>query len=157
MIRTYNPDDFEKITRLWFDAQVSAMPGLMLRMGYEFEGAQNFFKNVVLLENQIWVYEKGGIPQGFIALQGELIDRLYVAPSAHRCGIGSALLAHARQLQPRHLWLFTHMGNSMARSFYEKNHFVAERFGLSPAPEWEPDVEYHWRQNGIHHHATNLS
>ena len=33
----------------------------------------------------------------------------------------------------------------MALSFYEKNDFVAEKFGVSPEPESEPDVEYHWR------------
>ena len=32
-----------------------------------------------------------------------------------------------------------------SRAFYEKYGFTAEKFGVSPPPESEPDVEYHWR------------
>jgi ribosomal protein S18 acetylase RimI-like enzyme len=55
-----------------------------------------------------------------------------------------------RQLLPKHIWLYTHAANKMARAFYEKNGFVAEKFGVSPEPESEPDVEYHWRANPQH-------
>lgn len=43
IIRLYKPEDFEAITRLWFDAQTVAMPEMMARMAYEFEDAQNYF------------------------------------------------------------------------------------------------------------------
>jgi hypothetical protein len=33
----------------------------------------------------------------------------------------------------------------VARSFYEKQGFVAVYSGVSPPPESEPDVEYRWR------------
>ena len=39
IIRLYKPEDFDAITRLWFDAQTVAMPKLMARMGYEFDDA----------------------------------------------------------------------------------------------------------------------
>ena len=145
IIRLYKPEDFEAITRLWFDAQKAAMPKLMLRMGYEFDDACEFFRKAVVTENQIWVYERDDVRLGFLAIQGEFIDRLYVHPAYHRRGIGQALLEKARQLLPKHMWLYTHVANKMARSFYEKNDFVAEKFGVSPEPESEPDVEYHWR------------
>ena len=144
-IRPYQPEDFEAITRLWFDAQTVAMPEMMKRMGYQFEEAQAYFRNVIVLETQMWVYERDGVPLGFIAIQDELIDRLYVHPDYHRQGIGQALLEKARELLPQHMWLYTHIANKMARAFYEKNDFIAEGFGVSPAPESEPDVEYHWR------------
>ena len=144
-IRLYKTEDFEPITRLWFDAQTVAMPDMMARMDYKFDEAQAYFRNVIVLETQIWVYERDGVPLGFIAIQGELIDRLYVHPAYHRQGIGQALLIKARELLPEHIWLYTHVANKMARAFYEKNDFIAEGFGVSPAPESEPDVEYHWR------------
>ena len=144
-IRLYKTEDFEPITRLWFDAQTVAMPDMMARMDYKFDEAQAYFRNVIVLETQIWVYERDGVPLGFIAIQGELIDRLYVHPAYHRQGIGQALLVKARELLPEHIWLYTHVANRMARAFYEKNDFIAEGFGVSPAPESEPDVEYHWR------------
>ncbi len=145
IIRLYKTEDFEPITRLWFDAQTVAMPDMMARMDYKFDEAQAYFRNVIVLETQIWVYERDGVPLGFIAIQGELIDRLYVHPAYHRQGIGQALLVKARELLPEHIWLYTHVANKMARAFYEKNDFIAEGFGVSPAPESEPDVEYHWR------------
>jgi ribosomal protein S18 acetylase RimI-like enzyme len=144
-IRLYKTEDFEPITRLWFDAQTVAMPDMMARMDYKFDEAQAYFRNVIVLETQMWVYERDGVPLGFIAIQGELIDRLYVHPAYHRQGIGQALLVKARELLPEHIWLYTHVANKMARAFYEKNDFIAEGFGVSPAPESEPDVEYHWR------------
>ena len=144
-IRLYKTEDFEPITRLWFDAQTVAMPEMMARMDYKFDEAQAYFRNVIVLETQMWVYERDGVPLGFIAIQGELIDRLYVHPAYHRQGIGQALLVKTRELLPEHIWLYTHVANKMARAFYEKNDFIAEGFGVSPAPESEPDVEYHWR------------
>jgi hypothetical protein len=44
-----------------------------------------------------------------------------------------------------HLWLYTFSANAGGRLCYEKNGFVPVRFGVSPAPESEPDVEHHWR------------
>lgn len=145
IIRLYKAEDFEAITNLWFEAERVAMPKLMARMNYSIEDAREYFLRVVVAEDQIWVYERDGVPLGFLAIQGEFIDRLYVDPAYHRQGIGGALLAKARQLLPKHMWLYTHVANKMARAFYEKNGFVAEKFGTSPPPESEPDVEYHWR------------
>jgi len=82
---------------------------------------------------------------GFLALAGSYVDRLYVHPDAQRRGVGAALLAHAKQLQPAGLELHTHVENQGARAFYERHGFTAVRFGLSPPPESLPDVEYWWR------------
>ncbi len=59
-------------------------------------------------------------------------------------GLGKALLDHARSLSPEHLWLYTLQINANGRAFYEKNGFRRVKLGISPAPESEPDVEYHW-------------
>lgn len=149
IIRLYKPEDFDDVTRLWFEAEKVAMPKLMERMGHTLEDAREYFTRVVVAENQIWVYERDGVPLGFLAIQGDFIDRLYVDPAWHRQGIGQVLLMKARQLLPKHMWLYTHAENKMARAFYEKNGFVAEKFGVSPEPESEPDVEYHW-----HYHPS---
>lgn len=144
MIRQFRQEDFEPICKFWFEAIELAEPELVLRMGYEFQGAREFFRNVVVPENQIWVYELDGVPVGFIGMQNDYIDRLYVDPKFHRRGIGLALIKHARSMFPNHLWLKTDQANKISRAFYEKNGFVAEKFGISPPPESEPDVEYHW-------------
>ena len=55
-----------------------------------------------------------------------------------------ALIEFARTLSPKRLWLYTFQINTIGRTFYEKNGFVAKKFGISPAPESEPDVLYEW-------------
>jgi GNAT superfamily N-acetyltransferase len=83
-----------------------------------------------------------------MAMNGDFIDQLYIHPDHWRRGIGSALLEFARRQSPQHLWLFTLQVNLNARAFYERRGFTAEKFGVSPEPECEPDVEYHWRSAG---------
>lgn len=144
MIRPYHEKDFEIIVKFWFEATQIATPELSKRMNYEFQGAREYFKNFVVPANQMWVYELNQQPVGFIGLQNDFIDRLYVNPQFHRQGIGKALLEFSKTLSPNHLWLYTHQANFHARSFYEKNNFIAEKFSISPAPESEPDIEYHW-------------
>jgi len=145
MIRPYREDDFDIVTTFWFEAMWVAMPKMMERMGFELEGAREYFQNSVIPGDQLWVWEQDQTPIAFLGIQKDFIDRLYVDPKYHRQGIGLALLQKAKILSPKHLWLYTHVANQMARSFYEKNGFAAEKFGVSPAPESEPDVEYHWR------------
>ena len=82
---------------------------------------------------------------GFLAIQGRYVDRLYVLSTFQRAGIGTALLQHAMTLSPPGLELHTHQKNTTARTFYERHGFIAVRFGVSPPPESEPDVEYQWR------------
>jgi GNAT superfamily N-acetyltransferase len=83
-----------------------------------------------------------------MAMNGGFIDQLYVDPDYWRGGIGGKFLDFAKRLSPDHLWLYTLQVNINARAFYEKNGFVVEKFGFSPPPESEPDVEYHWRSRG---------
>jgi ribosomal protein S18 acetylase RimI-like enzyme len=81
---------------------------------------------------------------GLIALDVPWIGHLAVFPGYQRRGIGSALLSQARERSPRELRAFTFRRNLPARAFYERHGFVAVAFGVSPAPESEPDVEYRW-------------
>jgi len=143
MIRLYQPSDFDTVIRLWRRAREAAVPELIARMGYSFEMDCRHFREHVIPSCQLWVFERENKPVGFMGLKDDFIDHLYVDADYHRQGFGRALIQHARALSPHHLWLYTHVANRMARAFYEKNGFVAVKFGVSPAPELEPDVEYH--------------
>jgi ribosomal protein S18 acetylase RimI-like enzyme len=145
MIREYTENDFDALTRLWRVAREKAFPDFMRRVPHTFEEDCDYFRNVILHNNDVWVIEAENRAAGFLAIAGDFVDQLYIHPDFQRRGLGELLLDHAKRLSPEHVWLFTLQINTNGRAFYEKNGFVALHFGVSPAPESEPDVEYHWR------------
>jgi len=133
------------VAELWHVTKKDAYPYLPLEQERTLEDDFKFFHEKLLPRCDIWVAEREGQLVGFLAIQGSYVDRLYVLPSVQRLGVGAALIKQAMQLSPSGLELHTHQKNLVGRSFYEKYGFVAIKFGISPAPESEPDVEYHWR------------
>lgn len=145
MIRDYTADDFDVVTCLWRVAREVAFPEFQRTKGHTFEEDCQYFQSVILENNDVYVIEADGRVAGFIAIAGDFVDQLYIHPDFQRRGLGKLLLDYAKRLSPEHVWLYTLQINVNGRAFYEKNGFVAVRFGVSPAPESEPDVEYHWR------------
>jgi ribosomal protein S18 acetylase RimI-like enzyme len=146
IIREYRPEDFDLVTILWRISREKSLPEFQRAKGHFFYEDQEYFRDHVLMEDEIVVVESKQRPVAFMAMRDDFIDQLYVHPDHQNRGIGKALLDFARQLSPEHLWLYTLQINMNARAFYEKNGFTAEKFGVSPPPESEPDVEYHWRK-----------
>ena len=143
-IREYDEDLFAPVTLLWRRAREESLPEFQREKGHPFEEDQVYFRDHILNQDTIWVAEEKSLLVGFKAVRNDFIDLLYVDPKYWRKRVGQALLDHARNLSPSHLWLFTLQINHNARVFYQKNGFTAQRFGVSPPPESEPDVEYHW-------------
>ncbi|MHB8732359.1 MAG: GNAT family N-acetyltransferase [bacterium] len=84
---------------------------------------------------------------GFAALNEgrDHLDHLYLLPGWYGRGIGSALLAKAKELSVGRLRLFTFQRNARARAFYEARGFtVVDLNGGSRNEEREPDVLYEW-------------
>ena len=119
--------------------------GILTERGVTLEHSGQVFRQHIASRCDIWVVQRGGRLLGFFALLGSYLDRMYVRPGEQRCGVGTALLEKAMELSPAGLELHTHRANHPARSFYENRGFRAIRFGVSPPPESEPDVEYWWR------------
>jgi GNAT superfamily N-acetyltransferase len=145
IIRPYRPSDFDPVNDLWRRARVQAFPEFQARKGHTADEDRAYFREVILAKNEVWVAEVDAHPRAFIAMAGDFIDQLYVDPVRQRRGIGRALIAHAKRQSPSGLRLFTLQFNANGRAFYEKLGFVVARLGVSPPPESEPDVEYHWR------------
>jgi ribosomal protein S18 acetylase RimI-like enzyme len=145
-IREYRPEDFDTVTILWRIAREKSLPEFQRLKGHFFYEDQDYFRAHVLMEDHVFVVGNDQRIVAFMAINGDFIDHLYVHPDFQNRGIGKILLEYARKLSPEHIWLYTLQINMNARAFYEKNGFTAERFGFSPPPEAEPDVEYHWRK-----------
>jgi len=134
--------ELEAVVRTWRDSRDEAQPFLEARMSHSREDDLRFFRDVIARENEVWVAVANGEIAGLMALRDGFIAQLYVGPTAQRRGVGAALLALAAERSPNGLALFTHQRNLRARRFYEKHGFRPVRFGVSPAPECEPDVRY---------------
>ena len=146
LIREYHDQDFDAVTILWRVAREKLLPEGQTDTGHNFYEDQDYFQNQILKKNCVWVVEMDHRLVAFMAMENEFIDQLYVHPGYQCRGIGKALLDFARNRSPEHLWLYTLQSNVNARAFYEKYGFSAEKFGYSPPPEAEPDLEYHWRR-----------
>ena len=82
-------------------------------------------------------------PLGFLALDGEDVRALYLAPEARGRGIGRALLADAKARRSRlSLWVFE--ANSRAVAFYSREGFSVERRTDGDNDEGLPDLLMTW-------------
>ena len=74
------------------------------------------------------------------------IEHLYVLPTWVGRGIGTRLLALARQLLPAPIRLYTFQENHRARRFYASRGFRVIAFGDGSRNEEQcPDILYEWR------------
>jgi ribosomal protein S18 acetylase RimI-like enzyme len=144
-IRLMTDDDFEAVVRVWHTSGRTAYPFIERWQRFTLEQARSVFRVQIAPVCEVWVAETEAEIIGYLALKGSYIDRLYISPDHQRCGVGTSLLKHAMERSPAGLELHTHQKNIQARTFYEKYGFVPVKYGLSPPPENEPDVEYHWR------------
>jgi len=145
-IRPACSDDAEAIADVHLNSRRYAMPSLPVLHSRE-ETIAYFVRHVLVYE-EVLVAEINELVVGFIALEGDHVDHLYIAPSYQGRGIGDKLLTMAKELHPRGLTLWTFQRNMQATRFYEARGFVASKFtNGSRNEEGEPDVLYAWLPN----------
>jgi putative acetyltransferase len=90
--------------------------------------------------------EAGPRPVGFLIMDGEMIDALFVHPDVHGRGFGTALLNHALSLAPNAIVDASEQATN-ALPFYEARGFV--RTGRSETdPQGRPYPLIHLRYGG---------
>ena len=146
-VRLLDDDELDEAAAIWHESRkrVHTAMGLESERSVTAKVSQQVCREIIATHNQVWGAFLEERMVGILAICGSDIDRMYVAPGRQRQGIGTALLEKARELSPSGLQLHTHQANEGARAFYEKHGFRAVRFGVSPPPESEADVEYHWK------------
>lgn len=144
-IRLMVDDEADSVAEVWHRTGLATYQFIESWKTYTLEQAREGFRKWIAAQCSVWVAEGDGLIVGYLALNGSYLDRLYVSPSHQRQGVGTHLLRKAIELSPEGLELHTHQRNTGACAFYEKNGFLAVKYGVSPPPESEPDVEFHWR------------
>lgn len=100
--------------------------------------------------HEVWVAEAAepfaGQVIGMMALEGDMLEDLYIVPAWQRRGVGDGLLGVAMRERPAMLRLWTFQANAPARRFYEARGFRAIEFtdGLRNE-ERAPDMLYEWK------------
>lgn len=120
-VRSGTPGDVPRALEIWRDA-VDATHGFLTpedRREIDCMVADEFLPNAELL----LVDDPAGCAAGFLVMDGEMIDALFVDPALHGQGYGSALLAHALTLSPEATVEASEQANN-ALPFYEARGFV---------------------------------
>lgn len=120
------PADLDAIASLWLaSARAAGQPGVET-----VTSAINRWR----LENEGWeltVAWRGGARAGFLAVQpaDRWLRQIFVAPDLLGSGVGTVLLAAAKQRMPGGFFLHTDLDNARARRFYASRGLVpAEAF-----------------------------
>ncbi|ESY87984.1 MULTISPECIES: GNAT family N-acetyltransferase [Mesorhizobium] len=101
-----------------------------------------FIRDVMLPRQQVTVAEAGEEIIGFIAVNGDWVEQLYLDPTWTGQGVGSRLLTDATAALPV-VNLHCFQSNTGARRFYERHGFRAEASGDGTAnEEGLPDILY---------------
>lgn len=140
----YQPENLRETVSMWRASKRSAFPYVAVIQQYTLEDDIAYFRDSLAAKCELWLARRDGQLVGMLALDGRLIDQLFVAVEAQRTGVGTALVRKAMERSPEGLVLFTFQKNLPARALYEKHGFTIVRFGVSAPPENEPDLEYCW-------------
>lgn len=107
---------------------------------------RTFIRDGLLPNNEVWVAEQSGRLIGFVGLGEDVLRHLWVEPEAQNRGVGTALLALAKERRPRGLRLSVFQKNLGARRLYERHGFtLVELTDGRNNEEREPDALYQWR------------
>jgi chorismate mutase/GNAT superfamily N-acetyltransferase len=94
---------------------------------------------------ELWLATRDEVVLGFVVLEGEWVNLLFVHPGRPARGVGAALLDLVRSLRPHGFGLRVYQINERARAFYAKHGLVElERTDGSGYLDAEPDVQMAW-------------
>jgi GNAT superfamily N-acetyltransferase len=140
-IRRAAEDDADE-TAAVFSAALKSMP--FFPKLHSNEEDRDFVRRFIA-EDEAWIALRDGRVIGLACIEGEQLAHLYVDPSFHNSGTGTALLNRVKAQRPNGFDLWTFQANTGARHFYECHGFSAVEFTDGSRNEEKlPDVRYAW-------------
>ena len=128
MIRELRKADINKVAEIWLNTNIKA---------HDFITAQYWKSNFelvkeLLLQATVYVYEDNQEIQGFIGLNDEYIEGIFVSDEMQSKGVGKILLNYAKEKKHK-LLLNVYQKNTGAISFYQREGFEIQHSGLDEA------------------------
>jgi GNAT superfamily N-acetyltransferase len=147
-LRRGGPPDAEAVADLYLRARRAALAAKTIPpLVHSDTDVRRWVTEVLIVDCETWLAEVTG--EGvvaFLALQGDWIDQLYVAPRFTGRGIGGQLLEMAKRERPDGLRLWTFASNLGAQRFYARHGFIeVQRTDGSGNEERSPDIQYAYR------------
>jgi len=144
-VRAAVQDDATQVAQVLIDSREASVDSIPPSVHDE-EEVRRWVADVLLPHREVWVAAADG--DGLVAvlvLHRDWVDQLMVAPDWWGRGLGTRLLALAKQRRPDGLQLWTFATNEGAQRFYERHGFAAaERTDGAGNEEGAPDIRYVW-------------
>ena len=83
----------------------------------------------MMSQSEVYVYEDDKVIQGFVGLNDEYIEGIFVSDEMQSCGIGKLLLDYIKDKKVR-LQLNVYQKNARAISFYQREGFIIQCEGF---------------------------
>jgi GNAT superfamily N-acetyltransferase len=112
---------------------------------HSLEETRVWMRDVMFPTREAWVAESAGRLVALLLLRPpDWLDQLYIDAHHTGQGLGSRLVAVAKDRYPNGLQLWTFQSNVRARRFYERHGFVPVQWTDGDNEEGAPDVRYQW-------------
>jgi len=141
-IAEYQSEDFEAIAELFRDVYAKTYAQFDAKF-LESERFRTILREYTLPDSQVWTAKNNAEIIGFVALQQNFIDQLYIHENFQSKGLGGFWVEQAKTIYPEFLELYTFAANVKAIAFYEKHGFEIIERGIAP-DEKMPDVKMRW-------------
>ena len=140
MIKVLQKADIERVVDIWLDTNLKA---------HYFIPGQYWKDNIDLVKEmlpqaEVYVYENDCQIEGFIGLNDEYVEGIFVSGEMQSQGIGKILLNYAKDKRNK-LHLNVYQKNARAISFYKREGFEIQHSGLDEATG-EKDYVMTWQQ-----------
>ena len=143
MIRKLQKADINRAADIWLKTNLKAhffIPEQYWISNYE-------FVKELLPQAEVYVYEDDKMIQGFIGINDEYIEGIFVSDEMQSRGIGKILLDYIKDKKDR-LQLKIYQKNVRAMSFYQREGFTIQSEEMD---EFTREKEYvmNWESSGI--------
>ena len=143
MIRKLRKTDINRVADIWLKTNLKA---------HSFISEQYWTSNYervkeMLPQAEVYVYEDDKMIQGFIGINDEYIEGIFVSDEMQSRGIGKMLLDYIKDKKDR-LQLKVYQKNVRAMSFYQREGFTIQSEEMD---EFTREKEYvmNWESSGI--------
>ena len=143
MIRKLQKADINRVADIWLKTNLNAH--FFISEQYWISNYE--FVKELLPQAEVYVYEDDKMIQGFIGINDEYIEGIFVSDEMQSRGIGKILLDYIKDKKDR-LQLKVYQKNVRAMSFYQREGFTIQSEEMD---EFTGEKEYvmNWESSGI--------